>query len=173
MGCGWCNIECTDLIVLFLASSTPMILWGLGALHSLFTGFQVMPLSGLVISVNYEIHAPVDVRGLNCKIPRLYCKPSYMWTGGCCCSMEEIWQSVATSAAFFASTHEIDLAAIFRSLLASLWSPLQHFLADCVKTWQGTLVHILIDMDFKQQLHGNLNSHLQTLRCVKGLSCQD
>jgi len=27
--------------------------------------------------------------------------------------MEEIWQSVATSAAFFASTHEIDLAAIF------------------------------------------------------------
>jgi hypothetical protein len=29
--------------------------------------------------------------------------------------MEEIWQSVATSTAFFASTHEIDLAVIFRS----------------------------------------------------------
>jgi hypothetical protein len=29
--------------------------------------------------------------------------------------MEEIWQSVATSTAFFASTHEIDLAVIFQS----------------------------------------------------------
>jgi hypothetical protein len=48
--------------------------------------------------------------------------------------MEEIWQSLATSAAFFVSTPEIDLAAIFRSLLASLWSPLQHFFGDCVKT---------------------------------------
>jgi hypothetical protein len=173
MGCGWCNIEPTDLIVLFLASSTPMILWGLGALHSLFTGFQVMPLAELMISVNYEIQAPVDMRGLNCKIPRIYFKPSCMWTGGCCCSMEEIRQSVATSAAFFASTHEIDLAAIFWSLLASLWSPLQHLFGDCVKTWLGTLVHILIDMNFKQQLQGNLNSHPQTLGCVKGLWCQD
>jgi uncharacterized membrane protein len=44
--------------------------------------------------------------------------------------VEEIWQSAATSAAFFASTQHIDLAA----MLASLWSPLQHFLGDCVKT---------------------------------------
>jgi hypothetical protein len=87
--------------------------------------------------------------------------------------MEEIRQSVATSATFFLGTHEIDLAAIFQSLLASLWSPLQHFFGDCVKTWLGTLVHILIDMDFKQQLHGNLNSHLQSLGCVKGLWCED
>ncbi len=170
---GWCNIECTDPIVLFLASSTPMILWGLGALHSLLTGFQVMPLSDLMISVNYEIHAPVDMRGLNCKIPRVYFKPSDLWTGGCCCSMEEIWRSVATLATFFASTHEIDLAAIFQSLLASLWSPLQHFFGDCVKTWQGTLVHILIDVNFKQQLHGNLNSHLHSLGVLKGLWCRD
>jgi hypothetical protein len=169
----WDVGERTDLIVLFLASSTPMLLWGLGTLHSLFTGFQVMPLSDLMISVNYEIHASFDMRGLNCKIPRIYFKPSYMWTGGCCCSMEEIWQSVATSAAFFVRTHEIDVAAIFWSLLASLWSPLQHFFGDCVKTWLGTLVHILIDMDFKQQLYGNLNSHLQSLGCVKGLWCQD
>jgi hypothetical protein len=28
-----------------------------------------MPLSDLMISVNYEIQAPVDMRGLNCKIP--------------------------------------------------------------------------------------------------------
>ncbi len=173
MGCGWCNIECTDLTVLFLASFTPMILWGLGALHSLFTGFQVTPLSDLMTSVNYEIHAPVDTRGLNYKIPRIYFKPSYMWTGGCCCSMEEIWQSAATSAAFFASTQAIDLAAMFQSLLASLWSPLQHFLVDCVKTWPGTLVDILIDIHVKQQLHGNLKSHPQTLGCVKGLWCQD
>jgi hypothetical protein len=48
--------------------------------------------------------------------------------------MEEIWRSVATLATFFPSTHEIDLAAIFQSLLASLWSPLQHFFGDCVKT---------------------------------------
>jgi uncharacterized membrane protein len=48
--------------------------------------------------------------------------------------MEEIWQSAATSAAFFASTQAIDLAAMFQSLLASLWSPLQHFLGDCVET---------------------------------------
>jgi hypothetical protein len=48
--------------------------------------------------------------------------------------MKEIWQSAATSAAFFASTHDIDLAAMFQSLLASLWSPLQHFFGDCVKT---------------------------------------
>jgi hypothetical protein len=173
MGCGWCNIEPTDLIVLFLASSTPIILWGLGPLHSLLTGFQVMPLSYLMISVNYEIHAPVDMRELNCKIPRIYFKPSYLWTGGCRCSMEEIWQSVATSATFFASTHEIDRAAIFWSLLASLCSPLQHFLGDCVKTWLGTLVHIFIDMVFKQQLHSNLNSYLQSLGCVKGFWCQD
>jgi hypothetical protein len=83
--------------------------------------------------------------------------------------MEEIWQSAALSAAFFASTQDIDLAVMFQSLLASLWSPLQHFLGDCVKTSPGTLVHILMDMDFKQQLHGNLNSHLQSLGCVKGL----
>jgi hypothetical protein len=37
--------------------------------------------------------------------------------------------------------------------LASLWSPLQHFLGDCVKTWLGTLVDILIDIDLKHQLH--------------------
>ncbi len=148
MGCVWCNIEPTDLIVLFLAFSTPMILWGLGALHSLFTGFQVMPLSDLMISVNYEIHDPVHMRVLNCKIPRTYFKPSYLWTGGCHRSMEDIWQSAATSAAFFASTQDIDLAAMFQSLLASLWSPLHHFLGDCVKTWPGTLVHILIDINF-------------------------
>jgi hypothetical protein len=47
--------------------------------------------------------------------------------------MEEIWQSSATSAVFFASTQDIDLAAMFPSLLASLSSPLQHFLGDCVK----------------------------------------
>jgi hypothetical protein len=41
--------------------------------------------------------------------------------------MEEIWQSSATSPVFFASTQDIDLAAMFQSLLASLWSPLQHF----------------------------------------------
>jgi hypothetical protein len=169
MGCGWCYIEPRDLIVLFLASCTPMILWGLGALHSLFTGFQVMPSSYLMISVNYEIHAPVDMMELNCKIPRIYFKPSYMWTGGCCCCMEEIWQSVATSAAFLASTQDIDLAAMFQCLLASLWSPLQHFLGNCVKTWPGTLVHIFIDIDLKQQLHSNLKPHLQTLGCVRPL----
>jgi hypothetical protein len=87
-----------------------------------------------MISMNYEIHAPVDMRVLNHEIPRIYFKPSYLWTGGCCCSMEEIWQSAATSAAFFASTQDIDLAAMFQSLLASLWSPLQHFWGDCVKT---------------------------------------
>jgi hypothetical protein len=37
---------------------------------------------------------------------------------------------------------------MFQSLLASLWSPLHHFLGDCVKTWPGTLVHILIDINF-------------------------
>jgi hypothetical protein len=57
--------------------------------------------------------------------------------------------------------------------LASLWSPLQHFFGDCVKTWQGTLVHILIDVNFKQQLHGNLNSHLHSLGVLKGLWCRD
>jgi hypothetical protein len=62
---------------------------------------------------------------------------------------------------------------MFQSLLASLWSPLQHFLVDCVKTWPGTLVDILIDIHVKQQLHGNLKSHPQTLGCVKGLWCQD
>ncbi len=51
--------------------------------------------------------------------------------------MEEIWQSVRTSAAFFVNTHEIDQAAIFRSLLASLWSLLQHFFGDCVKDLTG------------------------------------
>ncbi len=173
MGCGWCNIKRTDLIVLFLASSTPMILWGLGALHSLFTGFQGMQLSDLMISVNYEIHAPVDMRGLNYKITRIYFKPSCMWTGGCCFSMEEIWKSVATSATFFASTHEMDLAAIFQSLLSSLWSPLQHLFGDCVKTWLGTLVDILIDMNLKQQVHSNLNSQLQSLGCVNDLWCED
>jgi hypothetical protein len=122
--------------------------------------FSSYALSDLMICMNYEIHAPVHMRGLNCKIPGIYFNPSYMWTGGCCCSMEEIWQSLATSATFFVSTPEIDLAAIFRSLLASLWSSLQHFFGDCVKTWQGTLVHILIDMNLKQQLHGNLNSQL-------------
>jgi hypothetical protein len=35
-------------------------------------------LCDLMISVNYEIHAPVDTRGLNYKIPRIYFKPSYM-----------------------------------------------------------------------------------------------
>jgi hypothetical protein len=48
--------------------------------------------------------------------------------------MEEIWQSVAPSAAFFASTQDIDLAGMVQSLLASLWSQLQHFIGDCVKT---------------------------------------
>ncbi len=89
-----------------------------------------------------------------------------MWTG---CCMEEIWQSVATSAAFLASTQDIDLAAMFQCLLASLWSPLQHFLGNCVKTWPGTLVHIFIDIDLKQQLHSNLKPHLQTLGCVRPL----
>jgi hypothetical protein len=111
MGCGWCNVEPTDLIVLLLASSTPMILWGLGGLHSLFTGLEGMPLSDLMICVNYEIHAPVDMRVLNCKIPRIYFKPSYLWTGGSPHSKEEICKSAATSAAFFASTQDIDLAA--------------------------------------------------------------
>jgi hypothetical protein len=87
-----------------------------------------------MISVNYEIHAPVDMRVLNYKIPRIYFKPSYLLTGGGHHSMEEVCQSAATSAAFFASTQDIDLAAVFQSVLASLWSPLQHFLGDCVKT---------------------------------------
>jgi hypothetical protein len=63
--------------------------------------------------------------------------------------MEEIWQSAAASAAFFASTQDFDLAAMFQSLLASLWSPLQHFLGDCVQTSPGTLVEILIDINLK------------------------
>jgi hypothetical protein len=83
--------------------------------------------------------------------------------------MEEIWESAATSAAFFASTQDIDRAGMFQSLLASLWSPLQHFLGDCVKTSLATLVHIFIDIDLKQQPHSNLKSHPQTLGCVKGL----
>jgi len=48
--------------------------------------------------------------------------------------MEEICQSVAPSAAFFASTQDIDLAAMVQSLLASLWSRLQHFMGHCAKT---------------------------------------
>jgi hypothetical protein len=62
---------------------------------------------------------------------------------------------------------------MFQSLLASLWSPLQHFFGDCVKTWPGTLVHILISIDLKRQLHSNLKSHPPTLGCVQCLWCQE
>jgi hypothetical protein len=57
--------------------------------------------------------------------------------------------------------------------LSSLWSPLQHLFGDCVKTWLGTLVDILIDMNLKQQVHSNLNSQLQSLGCVNDLWCED
>jgi hypothetical protein len=53
-------------------------------------------------------------------------------------------------------------------MLASLCASITTFFGDCVKTWLGTLVDILIDIDLKQ-LHKNFNSHTQTLRCVKSL----
>jgi len=107
MGCGWCNIEHIDLIVLFLTSSTPMILWGLGSLHNLLTGFEVTTLSDLMIFMDYEIHAPIEMKGLNYNIPRIYFKPYNLP------SMEHIWWSLATSLVFFSSAHDIDLASMF------------------------------------------------------------
>ncbi len=168
MGCGWTHRSDSALLGILYPHDTVRT-WCPAQFVYWFSSYAIIWPNDIR---DYEIHAPGDMRGLNCKIPRIYLKPSYMWTGGCRCSMEEIRRSVATSAAFFASTHEIDLAATFQSLFASLWSPLQHFVGDCVKTWLGTLVHILIDMDFKQQLHGNLNSHLQSLGCVKAFSLQ-
>jgi hypothetical protein len=152
MGCGWCNIEHIDLIVLFLASFTPMILWGLGPFHNLLTGFKVTTLSNLTIIMNYEIHAPIEMKRFNCKIPRIYLKPYNLR------SMEHIWWSLATLLAFFASAHDIDLTSMIWCMLASLCASITTFFGDCVKIWLGTLVDILIDICLKH-LHSNLNSH--------------
>ncbi len=158
----WVMQHSTHRSVLFLASSTPMILCALGPLQFAYWFWHYNIIWPIDVCVNCEIHGLVEMRS----IPQYqYFILGLMWTGGCLCSMEDLAERCNFSCFLCKHTHRSsNKAPISVGHACGLHCSI---FGGCVKTWPYSLVEVLKDMGLKQQLHSNLNSHPQNRVCQR------